>query len=82
MGFEIVGKEMNVAIDVATFIKQSRTEDLRARFYARKYQGLAVEIDFGQVSDTRIPWMSFLYKGQKRVMESIRYIFCLKSMIS
>ncbi len=65
MGFEIMGKEMNVAIDVATFIKQSRTEDLRARFYARKYQGLAVEIDFGQVSDTRIPWMSFLYKGQK-----------------
>lgn len=25
MGFEIVGKEVNVAIDVATFIKQSRT---------------------------------------------------------
>lgn len=63
-GFKIVSKEMDVAIDVATFIKQSQTEDLRTQFYARKYQGLAVEISFGQGTIAQIPWISFLYPGQ------------------
>lgn len=64
-GFEIVSKEMNLAIDLSTFIKQSKTEDLRTKFYARKYQNLTVEVSFGSGNMARIPWISFLYKGQK-----------------
>lgn len=64
-GFEIVSKEMKMSIDLEHFLKQTQTKDLRTQFYARKYQGLTVEIGFGQGTVAQIPWMSFLYKGQK-----------------
>lgn len=63
-GFEIVSKEMSLAIDLNHFLKQAQTNSLKTQFYARKYQGLAVEISFEQGSIAQIPWMSFLYPGQ------------------
>lgn len=63
-GFEIVSKELNLAIDLKRFLKQAKTNNLKIQFYARKYQGLAVEISFGQGTIAQIPWISFLYPGQ------------------
>lgn len=63
-GFEIVSKEMNLAIDLDHFLKQAKTNNLKTQLYARKYQGLAVEISFGQGGIAKIPWVSFLSSGQ------------------
>lgn len=63
-GFKIVSKEMNLAIDLDHFLKQAKMNNLKTRFYARKYEGLTVEVSFGQGSIARIPWISFLYPGQ------------------
>ena len=63
-GFEIVSKEMNLAIDLEHFLKQAKTNNLKTQFYAGKYQGLVVKISFGQGSTAQIPWISFLYPGQ------------------
>lgn len=63
-GFEIISKEMSLAVDLARFLKQAETGDLKTRFYARKYQGLNVEISFGQGGKAKIPWISFLASGQ------------------
>ena len=64
IGFKIVSKEMSLAVDLDHFLKQAKTDNLKTQFYARKYQGLSVEISFGQGSQARIPWISFLYPGQ------------------
>ncbi|MBS1447257.1 MAG: DUF3578 domain-containing protein [Odoribacter sp.] len=63
-GFEIVSKEMNLAIDLDHFLKQAQTNNLKTQFYAGKYQGLAVKISFGQGGIAKIPWISFLGLGQ------------------
>lgn len=58
-GFKIVSKEMNLAIDSDHFLKQAKTNNLKTQFYARKYQGLAVEISFGQGTIAQISWIFF-----------------------
>lgn len=81
-GFKIVSKEMNLAIDLDHFLKQAKMNNLKTRFYARKYQGLTVEVSFGQGSIARIPWISFYILDKLQVMVFIQYIFCSENMIN
>ena len=46
------------------FIEQAKTNNLKTQEYAKELQGLTIKISFGQGNMAKIPWISFLDKGQ------------------
>lgn len=46
------------------FIKQAKTDNLKTQDYIKEILGLSIKISFGQGNIAKIPWISFLYKGQ------------------
>ena len=66
-GFEIIKKyNMSYYDDLIKFLKQAQTEDLGTtrNNYVKSYQDLQVKVSFGQGVQTKVPWISFLAKGQ------------------
>ncbi|MDG1278521.1 MAG: DUF3578 domain-containing protein [Algoriphagus sp.] len=53
-------KTMGYYDELIKFLNQSKTEDLKTRDYKREYKGLKVKVSFGQGSQAKIPWISFL----------------------
>lgn len=50
---------------ILKFIKQANTaKSLKVNEYPRSYKELEIKVSFGQGGLARIPWISFLYKGQ------------------
>ena len=45
------------------FLEQAKTENLKTKHFDRTYSGLEVKVSFGQGNVARIPWISFLKKG-------------------
>ena len=64
-----IGKTQETMFDIyptiEKFIEQSKTSDLTTRTYIREAYELKVKVSFGQGNTARVPWMSFLYPGQK-----------------
>ena len=64
------GKQEEHMIDIyptiQKFLAQAKTSKLTTADYKREAYGLKVKVSFGQGGVARIPWMSFLYEGQKR----------------
>lgn len=68
-GFQIVPKKIATPSESFTenlkkFLAQAQTNDLRTKGYIKEFQGLEVKVSFGQGTQARIPWISFLYPGQ------------------
>lgn len=57
---------INYSNELNKFIKQSNTSDLKttSNNYLQKYLDLEIKISFGQGGAAKIPWISFLRKGQ------------------
>lgn len=71
-GFKIVAKKklkmdgkQSFTEDIKKFLQQARNKDLKKKGYTKEFQGLEVNVSFGQGYPAKIPWISFLYKGQK-----------------
>lgn len=64
-GFEIVTKKWSFVGNLKKFLEQAQSENLKKTGYYKDYQGLKVEVSFGQGNSARIPWISFLAKDQK-----------------
>jgi len=47
------------------FLDQSVTENLKTKHYRDSYNGLEVNVSFGQGIPTKIPWISFLHSTQQ-----------------
>jgi 5-methylcytosine-specific restriction protein B len=66
-GFEIIKKyNMSYYNDLIKFLEQAQTEDLGTtrNNYIKSYSDLEVKVSFGQGVQTKVPWISFLAKGQ------------------
>lgn len=53
-------KTMGYYDELIKFLNQSKTDDLKTRDYLSEYKGLKVKVSFGQGSQAKIPWISFL----------------------
>ncbi|MCP9769560.1 DUF3578 domain-containing protein [Lacihabitans sp. LS3-19] len=58
--------EMRYFEELNKFLGQAKTDDLGTirNNYLQKYRGLEIKISFGQGGAAKIPWISFLCKGQ------------------
>nr|WP_246856131.1 DUF3578 domain-containing protein [Vibrio crassostreae] len=50
--------------ELERFISQAKTKNLKTKEYLRSAYDLSVKVSFGQGAPARIPWISFLGKGQ------------------
>jgi len=73
----IVTKKNNLSSDVSTqdkpepfietlqeFLKQAKTSNTKTKHYRNSYNGLEVNVSFGQGYPAKIPWISFLHETQ------------------
>lgn len=47
------------------FLKQAHSDRLTTKEYPSFFEGLKVKVSFGQGNPAKIPWISFLFDGQK-----------------
>lgn len=69
LGFKIVEKDSNsssgsFSSQLHKFLSQVLTTNLKTKGYVDSYENLKVKVSFGQGAAARIPWISFLGKGQ------------------
>mgnify|MGYP000944160042 FL=1 len=68
-GFTIVTKESMTGSEepikelLGCFIKQAHTSDQKTKHYLKAFDGLKVDISFGQGNNAHVPWISFLANG-------------------
>lgn len=51
--------------ELEKFLDQAKTGELATKGYRKQVYGLQVKVSFGQGYPARVPWISFLEKGQK-----------------
>jgi len=68
-GFTIVTKESMTESKepikklLESFIEQAHTSDQKTKHYLKTFDGLKVDISFGQGNNSHVPWISFLANG-------------------
>ena len=63
-----IGKEdemFDIYPTIEMFLMQAKTSDLKTKDYIKFAYDLDVRVSFGMGTTARVPWMSFLYSGQK-----------------
>lgn len=51
--------------NIARFLEQAQTNDLKTKDYIKQYSGLDISISFGTGNATKVPWICFLKKGER-----------------
>ena len=78
-GFEIVHKD-NIYPTLLKFVNQAKSTDLKTSNFHKKIKGLKCKISFGQGSQAKIPWISFL-KAPNTTSKGIYPVFLLYKSI-
>ncbi|EJF08898.1 MrcB family domain-containing protein [Pontibacter sp. BAB1700] len=63
-GFKIQKKSKPFSDTVLAFLLQAQSDSLKTKHFLREFQGLRVEVSFGQGNPARVPWLALLRDGQ------------------